>query len=141
MLNLDRILNQERLLRAMTGLNRQAFNELLSQLIVAWVAQEGSQRQLAERFKVSLSFVKNLVRRYRETGQVEPKQCGGYEKPIIAGQYLNMIKSWLDEKNDLLLSELCDRLRETTGTSVSITTMHRALEKLGLRHKKKSKCQ
>ncbi|WP_258005915.1 helix-turn-helix domain-containing protein, partial [Cylindrospermopsis raciborskii] len=128
MLNLDRILNQERLLRAMTGLNRQAFNELLSQLIVAWVAQEGSQRQLAERFKVSLSFVKNLVRRYRETGQVEPKQCGGYEKPIIAGQYLNMIKSWLDEKNDLLLSELCDRLRETTGTSVSITTMHRALE-------------
>ncbi|MBA4448611.1 helix-turn-helix domain-containing protein, partial [Cylindrospermopsis raciborskii CS-506_D] len=55
----------------MTGLNRQAFNELLSQLIVAWVAQEGSQRQLAERFKVSLSFVKNLVRRYRETGQVE----------------------------------------------------------------------
>ncbi|WP_244154774.1 hypothetical protein [Cylindrospermopsis raciborskii] len=25
-----------------------------------------------------------------------------------------MIKSWLDEKNDLLLSELCDRLRETT---------------------------
>ncbi|UJS06222.1 helix-turn-helix domain-containing protein [Cylindrospermopsis raciborskii] len=141
MLNLDRILNQERLLRAMTGLNRQAFNEPLSQLIVAWVAQEGSQRQLAERFKVSLSFVKNLVRRYRETGQVEPKQCGGYEKPIIAGQYLNMIKSWLDEKNDLLLSELCDRLRETTGTSVSITTMHRALEKLGLRHKKKSKCQ
>jgi hypothetical protein len=52
-----------------------------------------------------------------------------------------MIKSWLDEKNDLLLSELCDRLRETTGTSVSIITMHRALEKLGLRHKKKSKCQ
>ncbi|WP_417040651.1 hypothetical protein [Cylindrospermopsis raciborskii] len=31
MLDLDRILNQERLLRAMTGLNRQAFNELLSQ--------------------------------------------------------------------------------------------------------------
>ncbi|PNK04223.1 transposase, partial [Cylindrospermopsis raciborskii S07] len=29
MLKLDRVLNQERLLRAMTGLNRQAFNELL----------------------------------------------------------------------------------------------------------------
>ncbi|PNK01012.1 transposase, partial [Cylindrospermopsis raciborskii S07] len=28
MLKLDRVLNQERLLRAMTGLNRQAFNEL-----------------------------------------------------------------------------------------------------------------
>jgi hypothetical protein len=31
MLNLDRILNQDRLLRAMTGLNRQAFDELLPQ--------------------------------------------------------------------------------------------------------------
>ncbi|OBU77498.1 helix-turn-helix domain-containing protein [Cylindrospermopsis raciborskii S07] len=56
--------------------------DLRNRVIVAWVAQEGSQRQLAERFKVSLSFVRNLVRRYRETGQVEPKQCGGYEKPI-----------------------------------------------------------
>nr|WP_236107037.1 hypothetical protein [Cylindrospermopsis raciborskii] len=35
-------------------------------VIVAWVAREGSQRQLAERFKVSLSFVKNLVRRYSD---------------------------------------------------------------------------
>jgi transposase len=71
--------------------------------------------------------VRNLVRRYRETVQVEPKQCGGYEKPIIEGQYLNMIKAWINEKNDLLLSELCDRLREKTGINVSITTMHRAL--------------
>ncbi|PNJ91652.1 helix-turn-helix domain-containing protein, partial [Cylindrospermopsis raciborskii] len=47
--------------------------DLRNRVIVAWVAQEGSQRQLAERFKVSLSFVRNLVRRYRETGQVEPK--------------------------------------------------------------------
>jgi transposase len=115
--------------------------DLRNRVIVAWAAQEGSQRQLADRFKVSLSFVRNLVRRYRETGQVEPKQCGGYEKPIIEGQYLNMIKAWIDEKNDLLLSELCDRLREKTGINVSITTMHRALQKLGLRRKKNSKCQ
>lgn len=31
MLNLDRILIQDRLLRAVTGLNRQIFNELLPQ--------------------------------------------------------------------------------------------------------------
>jgi hypothetical protein len=29
MLNLERILNQDRLMRAMTGLNRKAFEELL----------------------------------------------------------------------------------------------------------------
>jgi len=32
-LNLDRILGQDRLLRAVTGLNRQAFDELLPQFI------------------------------------------------------------------------------------------------------------
>jgi transposase len=47
-----------------------------------------------------------------------------------------MIKAWIDEKNDLLLSELCDRLREKTGINVSIKTIHRALQKLGLRRKK-----
>ena len=35
--------------------------DLRNRVIVAWVAQEGSQRQLAERFKVSLSFVKNFL--------------------------------------------------------------------------------
>ncbi|UJS05384.1 hypothetical protein [Cylindrospermopsis raciborskii] len=40
--------------------------DLRNRVIVAWVAREGSQRQLAERFKVSLSFVKNLVRRYSD---------------------------------------------------------------------------
>ena len=33
------------------------------------------------------------------------------------------------------------RYAERTGISVSITTMHRAVEKLGLRVKKKSLCQ
>lgn len=110
--------------------------DLRSRVIMVWVAKEGSQRQLAERFKVSLSFIRDLLRRYRETGQIEPKQCGGYEKPIIEEEYLNMIKSWLDEKNDLLLSEVCDRFRERTRINVSIPTRHRALKKLGLRHKK-----
>ncbi|MDF5731750.1 MAG: hypothetical protein PUP92_28025 [Rhizonema sp. PD38] len=33
-------------------------------MISAWETKEGSQRQLAQRFKVSLSFVRNLLRRY-----------------------------------------------------------------------------
>jgi transposase len=45
--------------------------------------------------------------------------------------------SFIKEKNDLLLSELCDRFAEKTEIKVSITTMHRAVERLGLRCKKK----
>ncbi|MDZ8257328.1 hypothetical protein [Nostoc sp. ChiQUE01b] len=43
--------------------------DLPYRVIMAWVAKEGSQRQLAQRFKVSLSFVRNLLRHYRESGQ------------------------------------------------------------------------
>ena len=62
-------------------------------------------------FLVKLVFI-NTIR----------NKCKGITAILM---YLN--KAWIDEKNDLLLSELCDRLREKTGINVSITTMHRAL--------------
>lgn len=111
--------------------------DLRRRVIIAWEAKEGSQRQLAERFKVSLSFVRNLLRRYRQNGQIEAKRRGGYQQPTIQNEDLNIIQSLVEEKNDLLLRELCDRYQERTGMRVSIPTMHRAVEKLGLRCKKK----
>ncbi|WP_248277700.1 hypothetical protein [Brasilonema sp. UFV-L1] len=39
--------------------------DLRRRVIIACVAKEGSQRQLTQRFKVSLSFVRNLLRHYR----------------------------------------------------------------------------
>lgn len=115
--------------------------DLRRRVITAWEAKEGSQRQLAERFKVSLSFVRNLLRHYRQSGQIEAKQRGGHQKPTIQDEHLSTIKSWVKEKNDLLLSELCDRLAKDTGIRVSISTMHRAVEKLDLRCKKKVSMQ
>lgn len=50
--------------------------DLRKRVIQAYQAKEGSLRQLAERFKVSLSFVRDLTRRYRETGKVEPHPHG-----------------------------------------------------------------
>jgi transposase len=70
-------------------------------------------------------------------GEIEAKQRGGYQKPTIQDEHLSIIMSFIKEKNDLLLSELCDRFAEKTEIKVSITTMHRAVERLGLRCKKK----
>jgi transposase len=112
--------------------------DLRRRVIAGWEAHDGSQRQLAQRFKVSLSFVRNLLRHYRQNGEIEAKQRGGHQKPRIQNEHLILIRSWVEEKNDLLLSELCDRFAEHTGIRVSITTMHRTVEKLGLRVKKKA---
>lgn len=51
--------------------------DLRQRVINAYKANEGSQRQLADRFKVSLSFVQRLIRLYQNTGQVTPKHHGG----------------------------------------------------------------
>ncbi len=87
--------------------------------------------------RVCLSFVRNLLRHYRQNGEIEAKQRGGHQKPIIQNEHLSLIRSLVEEKNDLLLSELCARLAESAGIRVSIPTMHRTVEKLGLRCKKK----
>lgn len=115
--------------------------DLRRRVVEAWEAKEGLQRQLAQRFKVSLSFVRNLLRHYRINGQIEAKRRGGYQKPTIRNEHLSIIQSLVEGKNDLLLSELCDRFAESTQIRVSIPTMHRAVQRLGLRCKKNSLCQ
>ncbi|MCC5659892.1 helix-turn-helix domain-containing protein [Nostoc sp. XA010] len=92
--------------------------DLRGRVIAAWLEKEGSQRQLAQRFKVSLSFVRNVVRHYRESGQIEAKQRGGYQKPIIQDEHLSMIKSLVEGKNDLLLRELCVGLCPAAGIAM-----------------------
>lgn len=110
--------------------------DLRRRVIAAWKCQEGSQRQLAERFKVSLSFVRNLLRHYRQSGQVEAKQRGGYLQPKITDEHLAVVQALVEAQNDALLSELCERFAQRTGIEVSIPTMHRAVQRLDLRSKK-----
>jgi transposase len=51
--------------------------DLRQRVVDGYKAKEGSQRQLADRFKVSLSFVQRLIRRYRNTGKVSAKPHRG----------------------------------------------------------------
>ena len=47
--------------------------DLRQKVIDAYNQGEGSQRQLAKRFRVSLTFIENLLKRYRTDGTVEPR--------------------------------------------------------------------
>ncbi|MEH2330607.1 hypothetical protein [Nostoc sp.] len=42
------------------------------------------------------------------------------------------VKQLVDEQPDAILSELCERLAERSGINVSISTMHRAVQRLEL---------
>jgi transposase len=97
-----------------------------------------SIQQLADRFGVSYSFVRQLVRRYEATGTVEPSPHGGGKPPKLDPARLDIVRELVEEDNDATLEEFRARLAERTGRGVSIPTMCRLLQKLKLTRKKKT---
>jgi transposase len=113
--------------------------DLRQRVIDAYKAKQGSLRQLADRFQVSLSFVQRLIRRYQNTGQVAPKpHAGGAIAKITFGD-LPRVQQLVDEQPDAILEELCERLAFRSGIQVSVPTMHRTVQRLELTTKKNSR--
>lgn len=114
--------------------------DLRQRIIAAYEAKEGSQRQLAKRFKVSLSFIRDLRRHQRETGTVQPKPHGGGAVAKLRQEQLPLVTALVKAQPDALLAELCERFAGQTGVVVSVSTMQQAVSKLKLSVKKNTDC-
>ena len=114
--------------------------DLRQRVLAAYQDKEGSMRHLSERFKVSLSFVRDLTRQYRQTGTVAPKPHGGSAIAKLGVAQLPIVRALVEDQPDALLEELCERFAEKTGVMVSISTMHRAVHRLKLSVKKNIHC-
>lgn len=113
--------------------------DLRQRVIDAYEHNEGSQRELAERFKVSLFFVQSLFKRYRREKTIEPKpHTGGFASKLA--EHLNLIEQLVEQDNDATLEELCFQLEQQTDLKVSVSTMCRALQQLNLTRKKTTSC-
>lgn len=110
--------------------------DLREKILTAWQNQEGSQRQIAERFKVSLTFVYNLLKRYRETGEIAPRPQGGDRRSKLKGENEHLLEELVKEKKDIYLGELKEKIFERTGIQVSESSLCRYMQKLKLRRKK-----
>ena len=58
---------------------------------------EGSQRQIARTFRVSLSFVVRLLQRRRDAGTLEPKPHGGSPPPAMGSNERQRLDGLLAE--------------------------------------------
>ena len=109
------------------------------QKIVDTYLKEGSsQRKIAKRFGVALSFVEKLLKQLRETGDLAPKPHGGGRIPKLNAEQLSLVSALVESDNDATLKELCQQLQEKTTITISRSTMGRVLEQLNLTRKKKS---
>ena len=111
--------------------------DLRTKILAAYHHQEGSIRQLAQRFKVSARFVGELVIRFRRTGSGAPKPHGGGNPPRIDQSQYALLTALVQQHPDATLKELCGYLQERTEVTVSKSSMQRTLVKLQLTRKKR----
>jgi len=107
--------------------------DLRERVVAAVARQQGSLRQLARRFCVSLSFVARLLRRHRQTGSVTPAPHGGGHPRALTAADDARLRELVGEQPDATLAELRQRL----GVSCSLAALDRALRRLRLTRKKK----
>jgi transposase len=110
--------------------------EFRQRIIDIYAEGNTSQRQLAQRFRVALSFVQKILKQYRETGSIEPKQRLEQTPTKLDSAQLDILKTLVATNNDATLAELCDLLLEETNIRVGVSTMFRMLEKQDLTLKK-----
>ncbi len=100
--------------------------------------EEISQRQLAKRFDVALSFIFKLLKQYRTTGEIAPKPFNGGVKLKLSFDHLAVLVDLIEQNNDATLDELCLMLRNELGIDISRATMGRMTQRLQLTIKKNS---
>src|SRR5215207_6102292 len=106
----------------------------LRELVVAAIENlEGSFREIARRFRVSLTFVTRLMQRRRQTGDLAPKPHGGGRSPALDGAAQRRLRRLLQKQPDLTLAEMRQRL----GLSCSLVAIWRTLRRMKITRKKK----
>jgi transposase len=106
--------------------------DLRERVIRAYDEPLGTQEAVARRFKVSVPWIKKLLRQRRQTGSLSPRPHGGGWTPKFSGPALEALKARVTKDPGATLQELLDQ----SGVDASIMAVHRALERLGCRRKK-----
>ena len=106
--------------------------DLRERVVRAYDEEPGTQQEIARLFKVSVPWIKKLLRQRRKTGSLAPRPHGGGWTPKFSGRTLEQLKARVEQSPDATLQELL----EQSGVDASIMAVHRALERLGCRRKK-----
>jgi transposase len=111
-------------------------NDLRRRIVEAYENNDYSQPQVADLFGVSLATLKNLLRRKRETGSTDALPHAGGKKPSLNEKARMSVREALNDNNDLTLKELRKLLKGKHKKEVSLPTISRLLQTLGLPRKK-----
>jgi transposase len=107
--------------------------DLRVRVIAACQAREQSQEKIAQRFQVSLSWLKKIWHRQRATGSSAALAHGGGATPKLTPAQTERLRQEVAAQPDATLAEL----RERSGAPVTPSRICEVLSGLGLPRKKK----
>lgn len=108
--------------------------DLRERIILSHDNKEGSQYQIAERYKVSREFVKKLIAQRAKLGTIEPLPRKG-AKPKFTGKLLQELEQYVEEHSDATLKQIHSAFLDRVNCVFQ--TIHNTLERLKYTYKKK----
>lgn len=113
-------------------------HDLRVRVLNAYLESQDSYEVVAERFGVSIRFIRDLVKLYKETGSVEPRPHGGGAPQRLSAEDMDALKRWVTAHPDWYAREFKQRLETERGVNVSLSTVERALKRLDFTLKKRA---
>ncbi len=111
-------------------------DDLRRRILQSYEQGEGTQEQLAVRFRVSVGYVEKIRGQQLRTGKMERIPHHPGRKPKFTEPIRQQLRSWLKQQPDLTLAELQQKLRQHAQLGVSRPSLWQVLRLLGLRLKK-----
>ena len=108
-----------------------AYSTDLRSRVLAATAEGETPEAVARRFTVARSTVYRWVAAVRDEGRSAAKPMQGGPAPRIHGEAEAAMLKLAGKPNHLSLAEIAARLAETHGVRVHLTTVHRALRRVG----------
>jgi transposase len=110
--------------------------DLRERIVEAVARQIGSKRKIAALFGVHESFIYKLLRQKRDRGDIAPLPHGGGAHAKLSEAQLRQLPDLVGAMPDATLDELREQLEKKARVWVSLSTICRGLQALGLSRKK-----
>jgi transposase len=104
--------------------------DLRKRVLRAWDSGLDAEA-VAAKYDVSRAWVHRLVQRRRETGSIAPRQQTKFRRRVLEGQE-NRLVALIVARPEATLAEL----REALPTTAALSTLWRAIDRLGFTVKK-----
>jgi transposase len=111
--------------------------DLRERIVEAVERQIASKRKIAKLFGVHESFIYKLLRQRRERGDIAPLPHGGGAHAKLFGDQLRQLPDLVAATPDATLDELRTQMAKKARVAVSLSTICRGLQALGLSRKKR----